>query len=321
MADEQQAQAQAQDDKWSWRLSANMIIFHDKCLDGFGAAYAAWRALGDAPEYVAVGHPYTMLPNVKGKRVVVLDFCFKTDDTKRLISDADKFLVIDHHHTAVAELKEIPEEHKIFDMHKSGCVLAWEFFNGTGAGSRQQEAPPVLLHVQDRDLWKMQIQGTREVCAALDTHPKKFFHWLQIVEEKESLELLEVEGTAILRYRETLVDTIAEYATQTELCGYPCVSVNGPPGPITSDIGSRLLATHPEAKMSLVWYINPETFCVHASVRSRADFDCSEIATAFGGGGHKQACGFTIPLSDTDNFLFLLNAKADAKNFAPAQPV
>ena len=31
----------------------DVVIYHDKCMDGFTAAWAIWKRWGDAPEYVA----------------------------------------------------------------------------------------------------------------------------------------------------------------------------------------------------------------------------------------------------------------------------
>ena len=36
---------------------------------------------------------------------------------------------------------------------------------------------------------------------------------------------------------------------------------------------------------------------IHGSFRSKFEYDCSEIAATFGGGGHKNAAGFLIKKS------------------------
>ena len=33
-----------------------LVIYHANCADGFGAAFAAWRKLGDEAEYVPMDH-------------------------------------------------------------------------------------------------------------------------------------------------------------------------------------------------------------------------------------------------------------------------
>ena len=55
--------------------SINCVIYHADCTDGFGAAYSAWKMLGNRSEYHACKHGLKP-PNVKGKNVVILDFSF-----------------------------------------------------------------------------------------------------------------------------------------------------------------------------------------------------------------------------------------------------
>ena len=49
--------------------SINYVIYHADCTDGFGAAYSAWKLLGNRAEYHACKHG-TKPPIVKGKNVV-----------------------------------------------------------------------------------------------------------------------------------------------------------------------------------------------------------------------------------------------------------
>ena len=59
----------------------NCVIYHADCTDGFGAAYAAWKQLGNRAEYFACKHG-TPPPDVKGKIVAILDFSFNTISEK-----------------------------------------------------------------------------------------------------------------------------------------------------------------------------------------------------------------------------------------------
>ena len=79
--------------------SVNCVIYHADCTDGFGAAYSAWKQLGNRAEYHACKHG-TPPPDVKGKNVVILDFSFNNATTKQMIEEANSLLVIDHHKSA-----------------------------------------------------------------------------------------------------------------------------------------------------------------------------------------------------------------------------
>ncbi len=68
--------------------SVNCVIYHADCTDGFGAAYSAWKQLGNRAEYHACKHGTTP-PDVKGKNVVILDFSYDNATTKKMIEDAE----------------------------------------------------------------------------------------------------------------------------------------------------------------------------------------------------------------------------------------
>ena len=86
--------------------SVNVVIYHADCTDGFGAAYSAWKLLGNRAEYYACKHG-TPPPDVTGKTIVILDFSFDNATTKKMIDDAEELLVIDHHKSAMVELHDI----------------------------------------------------------------------------------------------------------------------------------------------------------------------------------------------------------------------
>ena len=61
-----------------------------------------------------------------------------------------------------------------------------------------------------------------------------------------------------------------------------------------SELGHML--ANESGTFGIVWETDGvDAFC---SMRSNAPFDCIPFAAAKGGGGHAQACGFTVPLAD-----------------------
>ena len=129
--------------------SVNVVIYHADCTDCFGAAYSAWKQLGNRAEYYACKHG-TPPPDVKDKNVVILDFSFNNETTKKMIEEANSLLVIDHHKSAMVELHDITNTH--FDMTKSGAMLSWEFFHPG------KEPPKFIRYIQDRDLWTWELE-------------------------------------------------------------------------------------------------------------------------------------------------------------------
>ena len=99
-----------------------------------------------------------------------------------------------------------------------------------------------------------------------------------------------VEGMAIQRYYRTLVEQAKKHAFIREIGGHLVPVVNASMF-MSSEVAGELSEGHPfaavyaETEKGVIW-----------SLRSRADgVDVSDVAKKFGGGGHKNAAGFTVP--------------------------
>lgn len=284
-------------------LSVDLVLYHDKCPDGFGAAFVAWKLLGSHAEYIGCDYTYCNIPNVQGRRVVILDFSFKANVILKLIKDAERLLVIDNHHTSEIELRQIPEQHKIFNMKHSGCILAWDFF----FGNTNRLAPPFLYHIEDRDLWNWNLKHSHEICAALDTYQQTFEQW-DTFTSSDALSKLKLQGESVVRYRQILVDMIVAKSTEIMFEGHRCRVVNATGGSIISNVANQLLKLHPRVTLALTWYEDYPSRKLKVSLRSRPDIDCSIIASKYGGGGHKQASGFFIDFDKKEEFKYLLHS-------------
>ena len=86
--------------------SIDLVIYHANCSDGMGAAWSAWQLLGDRADYYAASHGDPP-PDVKGRRVAILDFSYSNPVIKQMIKDAEAFVIIDHHKSAMVELHDI----------------------------------------------------------------------------------------------------------------------------------------------------------------------------------------------------------------------
>ena len=76
-------------------------------------------------------------------------------------------------------------------------------------------------------------------------------------------------------------------------CLYPGLAANCPPF-LTSDVGHEL--ANQSGTFGLCWTLNKDKPVANCSLRSNGDYDVSAIAKAFGGGGHKNAAGFEVPI-------------------------
>ena len=194
----------------------NCVIYHADCTDGFGAAYSAWKLLGNRAEYHACKHGSTP-PDVKDKNVVVLDFSFNNPTTKQMIKEANSLLVIDHHKSAMVELHDISNTH--FDMTKSGAMLAWEWFHPG------KEPPKFIQYIQDRDLWKWELPYSKEFAAAFDMVPFEFEEFEKYEDDSVFDDAIK-RGSYILAYSKTVVKKVCEKATERKYNGMKVLVVN-----------------------------------------------------------------------------------------------
>ncbi|WP_338086916.1 phosphohydrolase [Magnetospirillum aberrantis] len=234
-----------------------------------------------------------------GRNVVLVDFSYKRPVMEALCRNAASVIVLDHHKTAAEELDGLaaPQENPIavivtIDMEKSGAVLAWEHFHPG------QPIPRLLQHVQDRDLWHFALPGTREISACIFSYAFEMarWDWLAAEIERDPTAIL-AEGTAIERMHHKNVAELLRTSTRTMTIAGHRVPVANLPFTLASDAGNVLCrgtldgAAPPFAG---IYYDRPRGRSF--SLRSIGDFDVSAIAKRYGGGGHRNAAAFTMPL-------------------------
>ncbi len=256
--------------------SPTVVLYHAECADGFGAAWALWRKFPDA-KFFPVKHGNAPPSGMSDQRVVIVDFSYPRETLETLAEETKALLILDHHITAEKALAGLP--YAYFDLKKSGAVLAWEW-------AHEHPVPWLLDYIQDKDLWTWALPASREINAAIASHPFDFELWNSFKQKD-----LEQEGRAILRYEHELVNKLAGQAVQVEFQNetVPCVQS----AILTSQIGERLSAAAP---FCIIWHDRDGRR--YFSMRSREDgTDVGSIAASFGGGGHTHAAGFSVALN------------------------
>lgn len=309
-----------------------LVIYHANCTDGFGAAFAAWLKLGDDAEYLPMDYTNDralledVVASATNRETYILDFSFPRDVMNAIFENAKRVVWLDHHKTAFemwcgkspdiffTTHKEQDESKTItLDDCRSGAMLAWRYFHpGT-------EVPMLIQHIDDRDRWQFKLEGSKEVHAALASYrPWTFEQWEGFL----VWENFRQEGTAILRAHNQHIQAALK---QARLCQIvkpekqrgrrvePPWShrVSGPnhlgyfdeayvsglaanaPTFLASDLGHEL--ANQSGTFGLVWSMAGDGQ-IHCSLRSNGDYDVSAIAKAFGGGGHRNAAGFSTNL-------------------------
>ncbi len=275
-------------------IKPTLCIYHGNCADGFGAALAVWlRWFHDdaRPEFVP-GHYGKAPPDCTGHHVLLVDFSYKLPELELILEQAESVTILDHHKSAEADIQPLIEAGRIqgeFDMERSGAALAWDWC------FPDVDRPRLIEHIQDRDLWRFQLEGTREISSVLFSYEQEFPVWMRILnnlEDEEARQQMVVMGQALQRkHMKDVNEAIALTKRRMLICGYS-VPVANVPYVYASDAGNIMAEGEPFAAM---YFDSPNGR--KFSLRSKdTGMDVSEIAKRFGGGGHARAAGFQVPI-------------------------
>lgn len=261
-----------------------VVIYHGNCNDGFCAAWVAHQLFGDSAAYVPANHGAEP-PDVRGKTVFLLDFTYKRATIEKLIAQAKRVIVLDHHQTAKEDLQGLdtkyPEKCWIkFDMDKSGGRLTWDFcFPDT-------PSPWLVDYTEDRDLWRHSLAHTKEINAAISSYPYDFKVW-DLLSKLPTLSDLIQEGVGIERYRARLIEKAVDNAIPTRIGGYEVLAVNATAE--FSEVAGSLAKDRP---FGAAWFIRRDGKKQWSLRSTPQGVDVAKVAEKFGGGGHKHAAGF-----------------------------
>lgn len=291
-----------------------ILLYHAGCFDGFTAAWAWWYFIqergGEFTQYIGARYgdepPYEKL---KAEDVLMVDFSYPRAQLERIRHDANSILILDHHATAKSDLEGFPEA--VFDMDRCGCVMLWDEEIRFRMAHEQGDHPtlgitkrPWLLeYVQERDLWKFRLPKSLEVAAVVSSIPMTFEHWSGLYERvgafpvddplaPSAMEPIVREGEAIMRYQRQYGQKGLAEARSEMISDYlvPCVNM---PYMNCSEYVGWLLERSPTAAFAAGYFRRADGKW-QFSLRSRPDFDCSQVARLYGGGGHPQAAGFQV---------------------------
>jgi oligoribonuclease NrnB/cAMP/cGMP phosphodiesterase (DHH superfamily) len=292
----------------------DLVIYHGGgCADGFGAAWACRARWGDGCTYLAANYG-TPPPDVTGKHVLIVDFSYKRDVLEVMAFEAASIIILDHHETAEEELSGFAFHGAldpvsidnalpylgivagqlrlpviaVFDMKRSGAHLAWSFCHPG------KDAPLLIKLIEDRDLWLFHYDATRPFATWLRSEPFDFARWDRIADDIEVPYGNDImrEAIAMQRFHDAKVQEIASFATRAQLGEHEPIVVNCPPM-FSSEVGNYLLDAHPDAPFAATYFDtrNKRMF----SLRSKDDrLAVSTIAAGYGGGGHRNAAGFSV---------------------------
>ncbi len=294
-----------------------IVLYHANCHDGFGAACAVKmnKAYADAT-FIPVHYGDVKVENNKlhvrdlnpgelsNLDLVVVDFSLPMVDTAILAEECASFIWLDHHKTAFemwlgpehsgsyTMLDETPDRQMVIGlhMHKSGAMLAWEYFHPN------TPTPRLILDIQDRDLWVFHRENSKAVHEALSLYGYSFESWIGLMTYPDAYDFLVTKGQVLVQAMEKRVESALYKSVRT----ITLINVDGANQEFVSqnalndisEIGNALCKA--TGFPSCTFFIKDND--VICSLRSLRDFDVSAFAKNYGGGGHKNAAGFKMPI-------------------------
>lgn len=267
-----------------------VVIYHDQCRDGFGAAYAAWKKFGENATYIPRKTQDPVPDGIVKKELYIVDYSYSKEDLEQLRATNKSVVVIDHHKSAEEAVTAFSEN--IFDITHSGAVLTWQYF------FPDIEVPKLLLYIEDHDLWNMKMEHNREFGAALGEYVQDFETWDQLVQnlaDRDDFSKFISIGGVIAGFEDKLIQKMLAFREKAEFEGRDIFVLNAE-RIYRSILGhhlAKLSAAAGGAPMGIVYYRYDGM--VHCSLRSDGDFPVHEIAKKYGGGGHPNAASIRVP--------------------------
>lgn len=279
-----------------------LVVYHKisdslDCTDGFGAAFAFWLKYRDRAEYLpAFYHTRIPLTVFEGRDVVFVDFAYPAEYMNSIFKAARSLYVLDHHKTSMLDLGTNP--YAKIELHKCGSQMAWEHV------FPEQPLPKLFHHIRDNDLGELEDPNTRAFIQHLRSLEADFFSWEALyrgLEQPDFYKKFIQDGQLLLNAHIGRCAILADSAFPIMLGGIKGLAVNANKF-YAHDVG-QLLATQCQT-FGATFYFRPDNN-VEFSLASIGDFDVEKIAYKYKGGGHKNASGFSIPITSFSSIVDL----------------
>jgi oligoribonuclease NrnB/cAMP/cGMP phosphodiesterase (DHH superfamily) len=266
-------------------------------MDGTGSKYAAWKKFGDKAIYLACqyGKPLPDFERGSETEVFFLDYSTSRTELEALGEACGKVVVLDHHQTAREALEGCnhPKVEVVFDMERSGAVIAWNYFHP------DDSVPMLLQYVQDRDLWKFKFgNDSKLIHAGLGTLKGNMPLWNKYASNENVLQDLVDTGEILLERDQAAVEAqVPRNVKVVNWEGYKCGFLNT--GQLVSEMGHAMYSDETlNVDVGVCWFVlNDNTVILSLRSKQGSGVDVSAIAKKYGGGGHPNSAGCRTTIS------------------------
>ena len=271
-------------------------VYHNRDLDGFTSGAIIKLKYPDAK---MIGYDYGQPSEqeITGEPIIMADVSLPMKTMVKIAQLSNWQLTwIDHHISAINDYKEFVGEGETFcnavlENGIAACEGAWKHL------FPNKEMPLAVKLLGEYDTWRNSDKqrwdneilpfqfGMRLYCNSVDSFP------VEVFENEEFVKQIIHEGLTVLKYQSQVNELQCKKASfETEFNGLRAICLNG--GGFNSDV---FKSVYDESKHDIMmpfqfdgkkWTISLYT--------TKDEVDCSIIAKANGGGGHKKAAGFQV---------------------------
>lgn len=327
-----------------------LIVYHANCIDGITSATVITKHIlenlkGETEDITLYPASYdddldVLLDQLRDNitdKIFIVDLSFTKTDLLTINKYVPTIDLYDHHASAFRNLlgKDYPitptskeafwltsdEGNKtdiyiVLDNNECGASLCWKSLmqNHLPEDARNTNIPALIHFVKDYDLWRFKDPHTRAINKYLKQLAKnvEVYTLLLLSFQKEKVvEAAYREGQLLLTHEDKIEnEIISQGVGSITINGIVGLVVNAPYA-FASNLGNKL--AEKSHSFGAVWcqYSGGR---VGFSLRSIGDeCDVSKLAEVMGGGGHKNASGFSIasPGFDPEKGITLWSAPED----------
>lgn len=273
-----------------------ICIYHSKDLDGYTSGAIVKRKY---PDCKLIGWDYgEVVPEIpSGEDIIMIDISFPMADMLRIRQKSKSLTWIDHHISAKKEFDSYfngidVTEHGINYIYQLGiaaCEIGWNYF------FPNEKMPEAVLLLGQYDTWRKEDEKRWEnailpfqyimrlKCNSAETFPTELFE-----DSPVRVDSLIEKGHLILKYQKSQDNRAMKASFVIDFEGLRALVLN-----IGGASSNTFLSVWDEDKHDIMipffYSGNKWTFSIYTT---KDDIDCSALAKARGGGGHKKAAGF-----------------------------
>lgn len=245
----------------------------------------------------------------------VLDYSFPVKHLQKYIDLFKSILVLDHHKTAIDEYTSYYPSTEggfgwtfirphtnceiVFSENESGAKLSWMYFHGG-----YNEVPDYIELISDRDLWRFKLENSRKFYYGLKLQDLSTFNMIDTLLNSFKNNII-IEGSKYEKVHNERNEKIAKaniIDITVTIAGkeYKAGMVNSYLD-VASDLCSNLISKR-GYDIAIAYNIDNKSV-VGCSLRSKKGLDSSSLSLMYGGGGHAQASGFSIPFTELNKII------------------